>query len=196
MARQLESLLVNNIYRNPDPLCRNSPAFYGIFNNELVKYQSKIEEIAEEELLPVYTYARIYQENELMTPHTDRPGAEISVTITLDYDQYIWPIHIQKNNREFEEIILDKGDGLVYQGSIAAHMRHPMVNQEFQHQTFFHYVRKNGDFAKLANDERENLLSNKEAEKWNFPEWDDLKFQEDPKAFINRYITKDERNDF
>lgn len=191
MARRLEYLLTNNIYRQPDPLCQNSPAFYGIFNDELMKYQNKLEIEAEEELLPVYTYARIYQENELMTPHTDRPGAEISVTITLDYDKYIWPIYIQKNNTEFEEIILDRGDGLLYQGSIAAHMRHPMVDQEFQHQTFFHYVRKNGIYAKLANDERNKLLTNKEAEAWNFPEWDDIKYQEDPQGFINRFITKD-----
>lgn len=195
MARKLEELLVNGIYRSPDPLCPTSPAFYAIFNDELEKYRSKIEKEAGEDLLPVYTYARIYQENEFMPPHTDRPGAEISITITLDYDKFIWPIYIQKNNTEFEEVVLDIGDGLLYQGSIAAHMRHPMIGQEFQHQTFFHYVRKNGEFSHLANDHRKALLSNKEAEKWNFPEWDDNKFKDDPEGFINRYITEGKNNE-
>jgi len=185
MARKLESLLLKGIYRAPDPLCPKSPAFYGIFNDELEIYRSKVEKEIEEDIWPSYTYARIYQEKEFMPPHLDRPGAEISLTITLDYEKFIWPIYIQKNNYEFEEIILDIGDALVYQGSLASHMRHPMLGQDFQHQTFFHYVRKNGEYDNNKFDEHEELLSNAEAEKWNFSNWSDHDWREDPEKLIN-----------
>lgn len=186
MARKLEDLLIRNIYRAPDDQCKLSPAFYGIFNNELDEIRSKLESEINEELYPCYSYARIYQENEYLKPHFDRPGAEISITITLDYDKFIWPFWFQKIDGDFEEILLDIGDGLVYKGAEISHFRHPMHGQEFQHQTFFHYVRKDGRFTHLKYDEREKLLTNEQAEAWNFPEWRDQIFRANQEVFINR----------
>jgi hypothetical protein len=186
MARTLEDLMQRGIYRAPDDQCKSSPAFYGIFNNELAEVLPRIQEEISEELLPCYTYARIYQEHEYLKPHFDRPGAEISMTITLDYEKYIWPFCFQKTDGDFEEVLLDIGDALVYKGAEVSHFRHPMIGQSFQHQTFFHYVRKHGNYSHLKFDEREQLLTNLEAEKWNFPEWKDHNFMQDPIATINR----------
>jgi len=192
MARRLEQLLVNDIYRPPDSQCKLSPAFYGVFNDELEHYRSAIENAIDAKLYPVYTYSRIYQEGEYLLPHFDRPGAELSLTVTLDYDKFIWPIWFQDDNGAFQEVILDIGDALIYKGSLISHFRHPMHGQDFQHQTFFHYVYADGPFNHLKYDERTKLLSNKESELWNFPDWSDDKFRQDPNYIINRIASKKE----
>lgn len=176
MARKMENLLQQGIYRNPDNQCKLSPAWYGIFNDELETFRPAVEKIVGCELYPVYTYGRIYQENDYLLPHFDRPGAEISLTITLDYEKFIWPIYLQGEN-DFLEFLLDIGDALIYEGSKISHLRHPMNGQNFQHQTFFHYVKKDGEFNFLKFDERPSLLSSKDAELWNHPNWDDNLFK-------------------
>jgi len=177
MARKMEDLLQKKIYRAPDDQCKLSPAWYGIFNDELDFFRPKVEEIVGYELHPVYTYGRIYQENDYLLPHFDRPGAEISLTITLDYEKFIWPIYLQ-NETGFSEFSIDIGDALIYEGSKISHLRHPMNGQSFQHQTFFHYVKKGGEFDFLKFDERDSLITSKEAEVWNHPEWSDELFRQ------------------
>jgi hypothetical protein len=176
MARKMEYLLQQGIYRNPDTQCKLSPAWYGIFNDELETFRPAVEKIVGCELYPVYTYGRIYQEQDYLLPHFDRPGAEISLTITLDYEKFIWPIYLQ-GETDFLEFLLDIGDALIYEGSKISHLRHPMNGQNFQHQTFFHYVKKDGEFNFLKFDERPSLLSSKDAEMWNHPNWDDNLFK-------------------
>jgi len=184
MARKMEKLLQAGIYRDPDNQCKLSPAWYGIFNDELEFYRSRVEEIVGYKLCPVYTYGRIYQENDYLLPHFDRPGAEVSLTITLDYEKFIWPIYLQ-GDTNFEEFLLDRGDALIYEGSKISHLRHPMSGQNFQHQVFFHYVKKEGEFEFLKFDQRPSLINNKEAEAWNYPEWRDDLFRQGLISSIN-----------
>ena len=42
---------------------------------------------------------------------------------------------------------------------------------------FFHYVKKQGNYANYKYDLNTNLLSNLEAEEQNFPDWTDQNFQ-------------------
>lgn len=184
MARKMEELLKKGIYRNPDTQCKLSPAWYGIFNERLVSLLPKVEKAVGCELYPVYTYGRIYQENDYLLPHFDRPGAEISLTVTLDYEKFIWPIYLQ-GEEKFLEFLLDVGDALIYEGSKVSHLRHPMNGQEFQHQLFFHYVKKGGDFEFLKFDQREQLLTDVQAEPWNYPEWRDELFKQGKIGPIN-----------
>jgi hypothetical protein len=169
MTNRLNDLLQRGIYKNPDPLCTLSPAFYGIFNDELVQVQEDLESILGEELYPCYSYSRIYQENESLPPHVDRPSCEISLTLTLNYEKHIWPFWIIDKGQVIR-IDLDVGDVLLYKGPEVLHFRHPMQGQAFQYQAFFHYVRKQGNYANYKYDLSTNLLSNSEAEQQNFPE--------------------------
>lgn len=189
MSRKMERLLQQGIYRSPDTQCKLSPAWYGIFNDELELLRSRVEEAVGFALLPVYTYGRIYQENDFLLPHVDRPGAEISLTITLDYEKFIWPIYLQ-GYTDFINFELDIGDALIYEGSKISHLRHPMNGQSFQHQVFFHYVRKDGDFEFLKFDERPALLTNLESEQWNFPEWGDELFRQGALTPINKALDR------
>jgi hypothetical protein len=60
-----------------------------------------------------------------------------------------------------------------------------MSGQDFQHQLFFHYVKKGGDFEFLKFDQREQLLTNIQAEQWNYPEWSDELFKQGKTGPIN-----------
>jgi hypothetical protein len=184
MSRKMEQLLQDGIYRSPDSQCKLSPAWYGIFNDELELLRPQVEEVIGFELYPVYTYSRIYQENDYLLPHFDRPGAEISLTITLDYEKFIWPIYLQEADN-FINFELDIGDALIYEGSKISHLRHPMSGQQYQHQAFFHYVKKGGNFEFLKFDQRPKLLTNKESEVWNYPGWSDELFRKGMISTIN-----------
>jgi hypothetical protein len=170
MTKRLDELLQRGIYRNPDPLCTLSPAFYGIFNDELVEIQKNIETAVNEELYPCYSYARIYQKNDSLPPHTDRPSCEISLTLTLNYEKNIWPFWVIDQG-QVTKIDLDVGDVLVYKGPEVMHFRHPMQGQQYQYQAFFHYVTVYGNYANCKYDLHKNLLSSLESENQNFPEW-------------------------
>jgi hypothetical protein len=82
-------------------------------------------------------------------------------------------------------IDLDIGDVLLYKGTEVMHFRHPMQEQQFQYQAFFHYVRKQGNYANYKYDLHNNLPSNIEAEEQNFPEWTDQNLQNQPERIIN-----------
>ncbi len=174
MTNKLDELLQRGIYRKPDPLCTLSPAFYGIFNDELVEIQKNIETAVGEELYPCYSYARIYQEGDSLPPHTDRPSCEISLTLTLNYDKYIWPFWIVDQGQVLK-IDLDVGDVLLYRGTEVIHFRHPMQGQDFQYQVFFHYVKKQGNYTNFKYDSHTSLLSNAQAGAVNYPDWVDQK---------------------
>jgi len=181
MTTKLSNLLQRGIYRNPDSLCTLSPAFYGIFNDEMIEIQKNIETLVGEELYPCYSYARIYQKHDILPPHTDRPSCEISLTVTLNYEKHTWPIWLIDQG-QVTSIELDIGDMLLYKGTEVMHFRHPMQGQEFQYQVFFHYVKKQGNYANYKYDLNTSLLSNLEAEEQNFPEWTD----DQPDRIINR----------
>ncbi len=170
MTEKLNELVQRGIYRNPDPLCTLSPAFYGIFNDELVQIQQNIETEISEELYPCYSYARIYQENDSLPPHSDRPSCEISLTLTLDYEKYKWPFWMIDHGQAVS-VELDIGDVLLYKGTEVMHFRHPMQGQQYQYQAFFHYVRKQGKYQNYKYDLDKTLLSSADAEVHNFPDW-------------------------
>ena len=44
------------------------------------------------ELIPTYSYARIYKKGDILKRHKDRPSCEISTTLNLGGDP--WPIFI------------------------------------------------------------------------------------------------------
>lgn len=195
MSRRMERLLLENKYRSPDHQCRLSPAFYGIFNDQSRNSLSLLSEKIGEDLYPTYTYGRIYQEHEYLIPHFDRPEAEISLTVTLDYDKFIWPFYYQGLDGFLHEVTLDIGDAFVYKGAEISHCRHPMDGQDFQHQAFFHYVKKMGNFSHFRYDHHPEFLSSKEAEDWNYPTWNNEDFKSNPESPLNKFVKRTSRNE-
>ena len=114
------------------------------------------------ELIPTYSYARVYKKGDILYRHKDRPSCEISTTVHLGGHQ--WPIFIdgsgadnilsghetttivKPNAPAGTKVILDVGDMLVYSGCELEHWREPLEG-EVCGQVFLHYNHVSGPFA-------------------------------------------------
>ena len=113
------------------------------------------------DLVPTYSYTRLYRTGNILNRHKDRPSCEISTTINLGGD--LWPIFIDptgSNNvvDEYQGIMkpnapkgvridLKPGDMIIYSGCELEHWREPFQGK-LCGQVFLHYNHANGPFAK------------------------------------------------
>ena len=160
----------NNInYESPllgtwaDKQVPNTYSHYADFVMEtlLMKVLSKMQQETGLELIPTYSYARIYKKGDILKRHKDRPSCEISTTVHLGGDK--WSIFIDStgsdnvideyknihkpNAPKGTEVLLDVGDMLVYSGCELEHWREPLEGDNCA-QVFLHYNHLNGKFAK------------------------------------------------
>jgi hypothetical protein len=131
-----------------DPQCPTSPAAYNLMPcvKTLVKKVPQVSALCGEDVLPTYTYGRVYKHGEVLKRHTDRRACEISLTVALQKDDTDWPIWIKKPNGQEVSLVLKPGDAMLYLGCVAEHWRE-RYNGKQQAQFFMHYVRANGPFA-------------------------------------------------
>ena len=124
-----------------DPQVLNTYCNYGDVAMEtlLEKTRPDIEKHTGLELVPMYSFARLYKKGAVLERHKDRFSCQVSVTIFLGGDS--WPIYLEpsgKLNKKGIEINLQQGDALLYAGCKVEHWR-----EEFQGencgQVFLHY---------------------------------------------------------
>lgn len=141
-----------------DPQVPNSQAMCNFlpFVRLLVAKIPQINELLGEEVLPTYSYARIYKKNSLLERHRDRPSCEISLSLNLKKDKD-WPIYFQKADGSEISIELNPGDAVVYLGCQADHWRDRFDGNEHV-QVFLHYVRANGPKAWAFFDKQQQQL--------------------------------------
>jgi len=111
-----------------------------------------LENIIKEELIPTYSYLRLYKNNNILPKHIDKTSCEISMTIQLGRSHnYVWPIFIGKNKFELAE-----GDGIIYKGYEVPHWREKCKGPDgyYSGHLFLHYVKANGKFKELAGNKR------------------------------------------
>ena len=110
------------------------------------------------ELIPCYTYARIYKFGDELHRHKDRPSCEISRTMNLGGDP--WPIKLEPSGEtglEGVTVDLNPGDMLIYRGTHVEHWRDPFQGYDCG-QVFIHYNDFNGPFRDTnLNDKRPML---------------------------------------
>jgi hypothetical protein len=113
------------------------------------------------ELIPTYTYTRLYEKGNILKRHKDRPSCEISTTLHLGGDE--WPIFLDPSGGNFVideyknihkpgapkgvRVDLKVGDMLIYSGCDLEHWREPFQGNVCS-QVFLHYNHANGPFAK------------------------------------------------
>ena len=113
------------------------------------------------ELLPTYSYTRLYEKGNILKRHKDRPSCEISTTLHLGGDE--WPIFLDPSGQNFVineyknihkpgapkgvRVDLKVGDMLIYSGCELEHWREPFQGKVCS-QVFLHYNHANGPFAK------------------------------------------------
>lgn len=161
LVDRLNDFQSKGIVLDADGLCPNSPAFYGVFNDEAKLWISRIEELTGKDLHPTYTYSRIYAQNEILQKHTDRYACEYSITLALKYDQKIWPFWLETSTG-LVEILLDVGDILIYNGIKVPHWRDALEGT-FHYQAFLHFVDKRGDYQFHRWDRRPKFQTTREA---------------------------------
>ena len=127
-----------------DPQALNSHSMYNFmpFVRLLVGKVPQVSELLGEEVLPTYTYARVYKDNSELLRHRDRPACEISLTLNLLKDAD-WPIYFQRPDKFETSVELEPGDAVMYLGCQADHWREKFKGQECI-QLFLHYVRSYG----------------------------------------------------
>ena len=126
---------------------------------------STVEKFTDLELIPEYTYWRLYVKNEELKRHRDRESCEISITLCLGYNTsnltepefegYDWPMFVEGQLIEGIDGIplhMKPGDMIIYKGCEIDHWREKFKGLNHA-QVFMHYNDKNGPY-KIQNDGR------------------------------------------
>ena len=109
------------------------------------------------ELLPQYGYLRMYQKDDILPYHNDRPSCEISTTLCVGYSgDKNWPIWLENKDKDKIPVLLEPGDMLIYKGCDLFHWR-DAYEGEHHVQAFLHYNDKNGKFQNNIFDGRKSL---------------------------------------
>ena len=113
-------------------------------------------------LVPTYSFTRLYERGNILHRHKDRASCEISTTLHLGGDP--WPIYIDPTGADnilsgFEtttvvkpgapkgvRVDLEVGDMLIYAGCELEHWREPFQGNVCS-QVFLHYNHANGPYA-------------------------------------------------
>ena len=117
----------------------NTYSHYGdqVMETLLVKVLPIMQQETGLNLIPTYSYARLYKHGDELKRHKDRPSCEISTTINLGGDP--WPIYIKKQKNI--KVDLNPGDMLVYRGCDLEHWRDEFKGEHCS-QVFLHYKNK------------------------------------------------------
>jgi hypothetical protein len=123
------------------------------------------------ELIPTYSYTRLYEKGNILKRHKDRSSCEISTTLHLGGDE--WPIFLDPSGADFVideyknihkpgapkgvRVDLKVGDMLIYSGCELEHWREPFEGTVCS-QVFLHYNHANGLFAKTNLFDKRPLL--------------------------------------
>lgn len=161
-AHALTEAIRNHIIQTgarPDQLCPNSSAVHGMPETDalLERLTPVVSEAAGRNLIPTYSYARMYVNGETLPKHTDRPACQYSVTLCLGMDGKPWPIYMAKTeDEEGAEVCLGVGDSVLYLGMDMVHYRNAF-DGEWQAQVFLHWVDADGPHVDQKYDGRAAL---------------------------------------
>jgi hypothetical protein len=109
------------------------------------------------ELLPTYSYVRLYMRGHELVPHRDRAECEHSATLHLgSAGGGRWPIHLKEGDAPSVSVDLAPGDLLLYRGDTLVHWRDPL-EEDWYLQVFLHWVDAAGPHADTVFDRRPSL---------------------------------------
>lgn len=120
----------------------------------LLASKEAVEKIVGKELIPTYSYTRVYQPGERLKPHTDRPSCEVSVTVNVATKGRNSPIYMQYKSNAPQQYELSPGDAVIYKGCEVVHWRDQLEKDQLNVQFMLHYVDKNGPNAGYIKDKR------------------------------------------
>lgn len=125
-------------------------------------------QLTRRDLLPTYSYFRIYREGDLCWVHSDRFACEHSLSLTLAYsDDKSWafeigrdrlthakPVETTFQDDPYNTIEMAVGDAVLYQGVSYRHGRVTPSPNRWSAHMFLHWVDSAGPFSQHAFDGR------------------------------------------
>ena len=142
-----------------DGQVNGSSSVYGdpVFDALLVQLLPEVSTAASRQLLPTYSFVRVYKRGQDLAPHIDRPSCEHSLTLHLgSSDDSGWPIWLRGRRGDPESISLEPTDGVLYRGCDLEHWRKPCPS-EWYAQAFLHFVEAGGPHSSYLFDRRPYL---------------------------------------
>lgn len=141
-----------------DTFVRGSRVFYREprFEVALRQLLPKIEARVGRALFQTYSFARYYDNGQVLAAHKDRAACEISVSICLGHEGKPWPLWLLDKAGTPNSVELNPGDGLIYKGSELMHWRQKNVYGPTW-QLFLHYVDQDGPYAIHREDQQMSL---------------------------------------
>ena len=151
----------------------NTYSIYGdtFMETLMMKVLPVMQQRTDMNLIPCYTYTRIYKKGDILKRHSDRPSCEISTTLHLGGEP--WTIFLDPTGQktvidEYKQIIkpnapkgipvdLEVGDMLVYSGCDLEHWREPFQGDNCA-QVFLHYNNVDGPFGTQNKFDKRPLL--------------------------------------
>lgn len=158
LREYFDTLNNTNKLENGDSQAPNSSCVYGdpCFDTFMLMSTDMISRAIGKELLPTYTYGRIYYTGSELLPHLDREECEHSMTLFLGgkFDM-IWPIWLMNKevHRQPQLVDLTPGDCVIYKGNKVHHWRDGFEGTS-HYQLFLHFVEKNGKYKDRVFDTR------------------------------------------
>jgi hypothetical protein len=104
------------------------------------------------DLVPTYSYLRVYRPGDRLPAHRDRPACEITVSASLSLDSH-WPLRMLING-EIVEHCPPPQNAVAFKGHELLHWREALSGDKPVAQILFHYVQRHGPYASWANDRR------------------------------------------
>jgi hypothetical protein len=160
ISRYMEYALKGALYTNRDGgPASDDPSKYARYADPLMEVmlvdsRGAVEAVVGKELLPTYSYSRVYVEGDELERHVDRPSCEYSVTVNVACNGEPWPIWMQDGDAEPTKVTFRPGDAVIYKGCEVHHWRSKMTCSRVNAQFMLHYVDKNGPFAEYEWDKR------------------------------------------
>ena len=153
----------------------NTYAIYGdtFMETLMMKVLPIMQQRTDMNLIPCYTYTRVYKKGDILHRHKDRPSCEISTTLHLGGNP--WPIFldptgadnilsgtetttvVKPNAPKGIPVDLEVGDMLVYSGCELEHWREPFEGDNCA-QVFLHYNNIDGPFGTQNKFDKRPLL--------------------------------------
>ena len=157
---EFKNKIINSVVPNNKRVNNTFSLYSTLFGEALLLHlQNVIEKIVGLELLPTYSYSRIYYNRSKLPRHKDRPSCEYSFSICIKNDKKPWTIWLENRNNGSIPIDLNEGDMLIYKGTELTHWRNVYEGSK-QIQIFLHYVDKNGIHSDYVFDKRNRLYLN------------------------------------
>lgn len=164
ISKYLQNSIYRGIIKNNKGEEEGAISEYSFYADPLIEVvlansTESVGEIVGEDLIPTYSFTRIYTNQDELKKHTDRPSCEYSVTVNVNTVGEKWPIWLKNSKGKEIKFTLSPGQALVYKGCDVEHWREKMslVNCEINVQFMLHYVAANGNFSSYKWDNRDRL---------------------------------------